>query len=162
MGVSHDHMTWGFPSLLKIVASQPTRPITTNELEILFFLRQNIVRKLCEEAARQGCPRLTHGWSGQSWITLILARPPTGSSTLGATVGPFVFRWVSVVLSSCHPTGNSPCVEWQEMWRTTKYSPIAGWDGRLERIWEQLSRSTGWRWEPAHKTVGLQRLQHSE
>ncbi len=33
------------------------RTITPEEIELLSFLRQNIVRQLCQEATRQGRPR---------------------------------------------------------------------------------------------------------
>ncbi len=39
-----------------MVAAQP-RAITLDEIEILSFLKQNIIRKICEEAVKQGHPR---------------------------------------------------------------------------------------------------------
>ncbi len=41
--------------------------ISTQELDLLSFLRQNIVRKLEIEAARQGLPK-THPWVCQAVI----------------------------------------------------------------------------------------------
>ena len=35
------------------MAANPPRFITTNKIELLSFLRQNVVRKLLEEATRQ-------------------------------------------------------------------------------------------------------------
>ncbi len=39
------------------MAAAEGRPITFEETELLSFLYQNVVRKLCEEAQKQGLPK---------------------------------------------------------------------------------------------------------
>ncbi len=66
-----------------MAADQPNCFITPNEIELLSFLRQNIIRKLCEEAAHQGRPK-TDPWvihAVVEYFNMGLPPPPTGSST---------------------------------------------------------------------------------
>ncbi len=55
MGVSRD---LGFPLFQNKMAAAQGRPITFEETELLSFLCQNVVRKLCEEAEKQGLPQM--------------------------------------------------------------------------------------------------------
>ncbi len=72
-------MTRNFPLFKKMVASQP-HTITLEEIEILSFLRQNIIRKICEESARQGYVRNDPGSYELCVIISTWAPPPTGCS----------------------------------------------------------------------------------
>ncbi len=94
-------------------AGQP-QAITSEKIELLSFLRQNIVRKLCEEAAHRGdfglTPRSCKWWSGTStW-----GKPPT--KCLIGWCGESLIRSEVSVVVLLHVTPQRPLKEYFSLW----------------------------------------------